>query len=316
MNCKICKLVSILSVCLQLFLIAASLLPGKSYIHFTDSSLKRYGGTYTTLTELEFTHLIQSDPNVVFVPVKNGKSFFSSYCINNANQTKFEPILLNGSELDSVFSNVRGIVPSSQVETLSESDVNELFTYLGMKSHKHYVSVECSESTYDSSVSSFDTALTDYSQTKRNKDLNINIESYKIMWCNFRKVANYYYDTDVKAENQLSAIIALAGGYSSFHMSTRHCRKCGSKTKSQKCGSSRSCTNQACKTTSYPRVEPATIMLIESQCRTYCLLGRKAEWEDGQYSTLAGFTELGESLEQTGIIFLFQILVYLNIISA
>lgn len=33
-------------------------------------------------------------------------------------------------------------------------------------------------------------------------------------------------------------------------------------------------------------------------CGDWLLLGRKASWIDGRYSCLAGFAELGETLEQ------------------
>ena len=39
-------------------------------------------------------------------------------------------------------------------------------------------------------------------------------------------------------------------------------------------------------------------MLITTQCQQYALLGRKANWPKGRYSTLAGFSEVGETLEQ------------------
>jgi len=39
-------------------------------------------------------------------------------------------------------------------------------------------------------------------------------------------------------------------------------------------------------------------MLITSRCNNYCLLGRKANWPKGRYSALAGFVEVGESIEQ------------------
>lgn len=45
----------------------------------------------------------------------------------------------------------------------------------------------------------------------------------------------------------------------------------------------------------FPRVDPAVIVLVSHSGR--CLLGRKAEWSDGRYSTIAGFVEPGESLE-------------------
>jgi NAD+ diphosphatase len=45
----------------------------------------------------------------------------------------------------------------------------------------------------------------------------------------------------------------------------------------------------------FPRTDPAVIMLVHDGDR--CLLGRKPEWPAGMHSTLAGFVEPGESLE-------------------
>jgi NAD+ diphosphatase len=42
-------------------------------------------------------------------------------------------------------------------------------------------------------------------------------------------------------------------------------------------------------------VDPAIIVLVASGDR--CLLGRQANWPEGRYSTIAGFVEPGESLE-------------------
>ena len=67
----------------------------------------------------------------------------------------------------------------------------------------------------------------------------------------------------------------------------------------------RLCTNKKCKKTSFPRIDPAVIMVVEhikepTQQR-YCLLGRQNVWPAGMYSTLAGFVESGESLEEAVI---------------
>ena len=40
-------------------------------------------------------------------------------------------------------------------------------------------------------------------------------------------------------------------------------------------------------------------MLITDRRGDHCLLGRKSIWPGGRYSALAGFTEVGETLEQT-----------------
>jgi len=46
----------------------------------------------------------------------------------------------------------------------------------------------------------------------------------------------------------------------------------------------------------FPRVNPVVIMLVVSGDR--CLLGRQAAWPRGMYSTLAGFVETGETVEE------------------
>ena len=47
----------------------------------------------------------------------------------------------------------------------------------------------------------------------------------------------------------------------------------------------------------YPRTDPAVIMaVVDADDRL--LLGRQSAWPEGRFSTLAGFVEPGESLEQ------------------
>jgi NAD+ diphosphatase len=73
------------------------------------------------------------------------------------------------------------------------------------------------------------------------------------------------------------------------------CGKCGSRTESRQGGHTVTCTNVACATETFPRIDPAIIVLITDGER--CLLGRQASWRPGWYSTIAGFVEAGESLE-------------------
>ena len=53
--------------------------------------------------------------------------------------------------------------------------------------------------------------------------------------------------------------------------------------------------NDDCRREIYPRVDPAIIVLVSDAER--CLLGRQTRWPEGRYSTIAGFVEPGESLE-------------------
>jgi NAD+ diphosphatase len=56
----------------------------------------------------------------------------------------------------------------------------------------------------------------------------------------------------------------------------------------------RSCPN--CGALHHPRIDPVIIVLVTDGDRA--LLGRQARWPKGRYSTLAGFVEPGESLEE------------------
>jgi len=78
-----------------------------------------------------------------------------------------------------------------------------------------------------------------------------------------------------------------------WHQSQGFCGVCGSQTKPNSGGNSRIC--RGCGKTLFPRVDPAIIVLVSDGER--CLLGRQASWPEGRYSTIAGFVEPGESLE-------------------
>jgi len=96
---------------------------------------------------------------------------------------------------------------------------------------------------------------------------------------------------------QEAALLAHARGMTHWHRSTAFCALCGGKMSEERGGSCRRC--QACKKSAYPRIEPAVIMLVTNKANTHCLLGRKKQWTKGRFSCLAGFTELGETFEQT-----------------
>jgi NAD+ diphosphatase len=91
------------------------------------------------------------------------------------------------------------------------------------------------------------------------------------------------------------SILAYARGMTWWHQRHRFCGLCGSPTASVDAGHVRRCTNAACATSHFPRTDPAVIMLVTDGERA--LLGRQKSWPQGQHSTLAGFVEPGESLE-------------------
>ena len=92
------------------------------------------------------------------------------------------------------------------------------------------------------------------------------------------------------------AVLAYAKGMMHWHARHRFCGVCGSPTVSAEAGHVRHCSNPDCKASHFPRTDPAVIMLVSDG--ENCLLGRQAVWPAGMYSTLAGFVEPGESLEE------------------
>ena len=75
----------------------------------------------------------------------------------------------------------------------------------------------------------------------------------------------------------------------------RHCGVCGGENAFVRAGWLGRCSR--CGVEHYPRTDPAVIVAISDGERL--LLGRQAGWPEHRYSTLAGFVEPGESLEQT-----------------
>jgi NAD+ diphosphatase len=92
------------------------------------------------------------------------------------------------------------------------------------------------------------------------------------------------------------AVMAYARGLMFWHSRHGFCGICGHETVIAKGGHQRNCTNSDCGASHFPRTDPAVIMLVHDGDRA--LLGRQKIWPAGMYSTLAGFVEPGESLEE------------------
>jgi NAD+ diphosphatase len=92
-----------------------------------------------------------------------------------------------------------------------------------------------------------------------------------------------------------AGLFAYAKGLSHWQRETRHCAHCGTRLELIAAGHRAQCTNPACARLHFPRTDAAVIMLVEHGGA--CLLGRQAGWPPGRYSTLAGFVEPGEALE-------------------
>lgn len=87
--------------------------------------------------------------------------------------------------------------------------------------------------------------------------------------------------------------IAQGGSLLYWHATNRFCGKCGTGSVSHIGGYRRDCPK--CDHKIFPRIDPVAIMLAIREGR--CLLGRSHHFPEGWYSTLAGFVEPGETIE-------------------
>jgi len=100
----------------------------------------------------------------------------------------------------------------------------------------------------------------------------------------------------------LSPAAAATAGYGRgllhWHRNQRFCGACGAATESAWGGHHRVCGNEACGRLHFPKIEPAVIMTVQTQREPErILLARHRGSSAGRYSALAGFVEVGESLE-------------------
>ncbi len=97
-----------------------------------------------------------------------------------------------------------------------------------------------------------------------------------------------------------AAMLAQALGVLAWHRRHRFCAACGAPTRPVLGGWRRRCTEPSCDAGHFPRTDPAVIMLVShgSGAAARCLLAHAARMPPGLVSTLAGFVEPGESLEE------------------
>ncbi len=107
-------------------------------------------------------------------------------------------------------------------------------------------------------------------------------------WAGFREVAGRLDATD-------TALFIEASAISNWHATHRHCPLCGSPTEVESGGWVRRCPQD--NSEHYPRTDPAIIVTVVGPDGRL-LLGGGGPVDAKNYSTLAGFVEPGESLEQ------------------
>ncbi len=94
---------------------------------------------------------------------------------------------------------------------------------------------------------------------------------------------------------EVASMYSYATLLNHWHITTRFCTRCGTALEIKEGGSMQQCTNSACGHIEFPRINPAVIMRVTKGNKI--LLARQASWPEFKYSVLAGFVEVGETLE-------------------
>jgi NAD+ diphosphatase len=95
-----------------------------------------------------------------------------------------------------------------------------------------------------------------------------------------------------------AGLLATARGLLYWQSRHKFCGVCGGACRPARAGHTMLCTQ--CGVEHFPRTDPAVIMLVTrpGPGGGACLLARQSRWPPGMVSTLAGFVEPGESLEE------------------
>lgn len=112
-----------------------------------------------------------------------------------------------------------------------------------------------------------------------------------------RRVPELFALVDEMAPGE-AGTYAAARSLADWHARHRFCAFCGTATAPMRAGWARLCPG--CGTEHYPRTDPVAIMLAQhgTGAGARVLIGRQAAFPPGRYSALAGFVEVGESLEE------------------
>ena len=98
-----------------------------------------------------------------------------------------------------------------------------------------------------------------------------------------------------------ASLLAYARALALWKARHRHCGVCGAPNVPARAGHVLRCSREGCGTEAFPRLDPAIIVLVTDPTGERALLGRQSSWAAGRYSTIAGFVEPGESLEDAVI---------------
>src|SRR6195952_3196817 len=114
-------------------------------------------------------------------------------------------------------------------------------------------------------------------------------------WVVLRAIVQTLADEDIVD----APLVLHAVGLAEWLWSTKFCPRCGGDLEPRQAGHARRC--QRCGRAQFPRSDPAVIMVVTDgepgSADERALLGRSPAWPEGRYSTLAGFVEPGETME-------------------
>ena len=103
-----------------------------------------------------------------------------------------------------------------------------------------------------------------------------------------RKLIGQLNETD-------AGLLAYARAMVNWQQNYAYCGVCGARNQAIEGGFIMQCDDTKCAKRCFPRLDPAIIVLVHDRKR--CLLGRQPTWPEDRFSTIAGFVEPGESLE-------------------
>lgn len=114
--------------------------------------------------------------------------------------------------------------------------------------------------------------------------------------CTDIPLRNYFHTIKNNSEcEELTNLVTRAKGLLNFRSNTRYCKKCGGALKNDTNFTAKNCVQ--CNNIIFPQIEPAVIILVSKG--EEILLARHKNRNDDIYSCIAGFVEIGETIENS-----------------
>jgi NAD+ diphosphatase len=103
-----------------------------------------------------------------------------------------------------------------------------------------------------------------------------------------------FHWAETRLDDRIATLAGLAGQINHWERRSRFCACCAADLERIPGSWGKRCSS--CRSEHFPHIHPCVIVLVKKG--DDFLLVRKAEWESGRYSLIAGFLEFGESLEE------------------